>query len=173
MFCIWPSCMPSRQEHQDCNRTFEVLVQGVGAASLKAQQMALINDEFELPQSTEEFRAHINGYQVLLHAFLGVHSRLCVAHEALAKEVDCITTAVVNVCLDENGRRQIFTLILAWTWRETDNCLSRMINYQPPPSSPSMVAAAAVAIPAYSDIVQCLKNGRILCLTSLPPALFS
>jgi hypothetical protein len=165
--------MPSRQEHQDHNRTFEVLVQGVGAASFEAQQMALINNELELPQSTEEFRGYINGYQVLLRAFLGVHSRLCVACEALAKEVDCITTAIVNMHLDENGRRQIFTLILAWMWRETDNHLSRMTNHQPPPSSPSMVAAAAVAIPACSDIAQCLKNGRILCLTTLPPALFS
>jgi len=173
MFRIWLSCMPSCQEHQDRNRMFEVLAQGVGTASFEAQQMALINNEFELPQSTEEFRGHINGYQVLLRAFLGVHSRLCVACEALAKEVDCITTTVINVHLDKKVRQQIFTLILAWTWRETNNCLTRMTNYRPPPSSPSMVAAAAVTVPAHSDIAQCLKNGCILHLTSLPPALFS
>ena len=81
-----------------------MLVQGVVAASFKVQQMALINNEFELPQSTKEFRGYINGCQVLLHAFLGVHSRLHVACKALAKEVDCITTTIVGVCLDKNGR---------------------------------------------------------------------
>jgi len=110
---------------------------------------------------------------VSLHTFLGVHSHLFITCEALANEVDCITTTVVGTCLDDKVRRQIFTLILAWMWRETDNHLTRMTNYQPPPSSPSMVAAAAVVVPACSDIAQCLKNGRILHLTSLPPALFS
>ena len=47
------------------------------------------------------------------------------------------------------------------------------MNYQPPFSSPSVVAAAAVSVSACSDIVTHLKNGRILCLTSLPPALIS
>ena len=92
-----------------------MLVQGVGAASFKVQQMALTNDEFELPQSTEEFRGCINGYQVLLRSFLGVHSRLCVAHEALAKEVDCTTTAVVNMHLDDKLCQGIHMLILTWT----------------------------------------------------------
>ena len=41
--------MPRRQEHLNRNRMFEVLVQGVGTASFQVQQMALINDELELP----------------------------------------------------------------------------------------------------------------------------
>ena len=128
VFRIRPSCMPSHQEHQDRNRTFEVLVQGVGTSSFKAQQMAPIDDELELPQSTEEFRGCINGYQVFLRAFLGVHSRICVTCKALTNEVDCITTAVINVCLDDKLHREICMLILTWTWRETNNCLTRMTN---------------------------------------------
>ena len=116
---------------------------------------------------------YLNGYQVSLRAFLGVHSRLCITCKALANEVDCIMTAIVNTCLDDKVRQQIFTLILAWMWRETNNCLTRMTNYRLPPSSPSMVAAAAMVVPAHSDIAQCLKSGCTLCLTSLPPALFS
>jgi len=135
--------------------------------------VALINDEFVLPQSAQEFRGCINGYQVLLCAFLGVHSCLCITCKALTNEVDCITTAVVNMCLDNKVRRGICTLILAWTWRETDNCLTRMTNCRPPSSSPSTVAAAAVKVPACSDITEHLESGRTLCLTSLPPALFS
>ena len=68
IFRIWLSCMPHHQECLNCNRMFEVLVQGVGMASFEAQQMALINDELELPQSSEEFRGCINGYQVFLCA---------------------------------------------------------------------------------------------------------
>ena len=128
IFCIRPSCLPSHQELRNCNRTFEVLVQGVGAASFKVQQMALTDDKLELPQSTEEFRGYINGYQVFLHTFLGVHSRLCITCKALANEVDCITTTVIGMCLDEKVCQQIFTLILTWTWRETNNCLTRMTN---------------------------------------------
>ena len=76
IFCIRPSCMPRHQECLNCNRTIEVLVQGVGAALFEAQQMVLIDDELELPQSAEEFRGCINGYQVFLHAFMGVHCHL-------------------------------------------------------------------------------------------------
>ena len=150
-----------------------MLVQGVGTASFEAHQMVLINEELELPQSTEEFRGCINGYQVFLHAFLGVHSCLHITCKALAKEVDHIMSTVVNMHLDDKVRQQTFTLILTWTWRETDNCFTRMMNCRPPPSSPSMVAAVAVVVPACSDIAQCLQNGCVLCLTSLPPALFS
>ena len=91
-----------------------MLVQGVGAASFKAQQMVLINDELELPQSAEEFRGYINGYQVFLHAFLGVHSRLCITCKALTNEADCITTAIIDVCLDDKLHQGICTLILTW-----------------------------------------------------------
>ena len=48
-----------------------------------------------------------------------------------------------------------------------------MTNNRPPPSSPSMVAAAAVEAPAHSDIMTHLKSRCILCLTSLLPALIS
>ena len=41
--------MPRHQEHLNGNRTFEVLVQGVGTALFEVQQMVLINDELELP----------------------------------------------------------------------------------------------------------------------------
>ena len=75
--------------------------------------------------------------------------------------------------LDDKLRRGICVLIFAWAWRETDNCLTRMTNCRPPASSPSMVAAAAVEVPAHSDIAKHLKSGRILHLTSLPPALIS
>ena len=61
VFCIRPSCMPCHQECLNRNRTFEVLVQGVGVMSFEAQQMVLINEEPELPQSAEEFRGCING----------------------------------------------------------------------------------------------------------------
>ena len=91
--------------------------------------MVLINDELELPQSTEEFRGCINGYQVFLHAFLGVHSHLCITCKALTNKVDHITTVIVNMCLDDKLCRGIHMLILTRTWRETDNCLTRMTNY--------------------------------------------
>ena len=91
--------------------------------------MALINNKFELPQSAEEFRGCINGYQVFLCTFLGVHSRLHITCKALTNEADCITTTVVNMHLDDKVDRQIFTLILTWTWRETNNCLTRMTNH--------------------------------------------
>ena len=89
-----------------------MLVQGVGAASFEAQQMVLINDELELPQSSEEFRGCINGYQVFLCAFLGVHSCLCITCKALTNEVDCIAS---TTCLDDKVRRKICLLILTWT----------------------------------------------------------
>ena len=136
-----------------------MLVQGVGAASFEVQQMVLIDDELELPQSTEEFRGYINGYQVFLRAFLGVHSRLHITCKALTDEANCITTMIVNVCLDDKLRRGICTLILTWMWRETNNHLTRMTNYQLPASSPSMVAAAAMEVPACSDIAKHLESG--------------
>ena len=121
--------------------------------------MVLINDELELPQSAEEFRGCINGCQVFLHAFLGVHSCLCITCKALTNGADCIMTAIVNMCLDDKLRQGIHTLILTWTWRETNNCLTRMTNYQPPVSNPSMVAVAAAEVPACSDIAKHLKSG--------------
>ena len=45
-----------------------------------------------------------------------------------------------------------------------------MTNHRLPLSSPSMVAAAAVEVPAHSDIAKHLKSGQRLCLTSLPHA---
>ena len=63
--------------------------------------MALINDELELPQSAKEFRGYINSYQVFLCALLGVHSCLCIAYKALTDEVDCITSTIVNMHLDD------------------------------------------------------------------------
>ena len=78
-----------------------MLVQGVGAVSFKAQHVVLINDELELPQSAEEFRGCINGHQVFLRVLLGVHSHLHIAHKALRDEVDCITSMIVNVHVDD------------------------------------------------------------------------
>ena len=89
-----------------------MLVQGVGAASFEVQQMVLINDKLELPQSTEEFRGCINGHQVFLCTFLGVHSRLCITCKSLTDEVDHITTAIINMHLDDKLRRGICMLIL-------------------------------------------------------------
>ena len=78
-----------------------MLVQEVGATSFEAQQMVLITDELKLLQSSEEFRGCINGCQVFLRTFLGVHSRLCITCKALTEEVDCIASTVVNTCLDD------------------------------------------------------------------------
>ena len=92
---------------------------------------------------------------------------------SLTKEADCITSTIVNMHLDDKVRQGICPLILTWMWRETDNCLTKLTNCQPPASSPSMVVAAAVLVLACLDIVKHLKSGRILFLTSLPPALIS
>ena len=97
-------------------------------APFEAQQMALIDDELELSQSTEEFRGHINGYQVFLHTFLGVHSHLYITCKALTNKADCITTAIVNMCLDDKLRQGICMLILTWTQRETKDYLTRMTD---------------------------------------------
>jgi len=135
--------------------------------------MVLINDELDLPQTSEEFRGYINGYLVFLRAFLGVRSRLYITYEALANETDCITSTIVNMCLDERERRGMCLLILTWVWRETDHYLTKIVNFQPPAASPTLVASAVVLVPAYSDIVTHLRSGRILFLTTLPPALIS
>ena len=114
---------PERAAMLNRNRTYTALAAGTAnnTGQMDAQALSLSNNEISPPQTSEEFRAVINGYRVLLLTFCGEQTTLVQAYTTgLIDNLNQLVSDLEGAFLDESRRRHVFLLIMMYIHRVTN-----------------------------------------------------
>lgn len=166
---------PRRDELTNRNRVHMTMAGGTGLGQVDAVQLVLANNEIEPPTSSEQFRAYIQGYYVLLMVLLG-NVPLVQEHETeLIDQLGVLIGQLETFIPEEPRRHYVFLQTLVFIFRVMNGCMNNVLMAPMPPGlppgAPGPAPPAAAILPPFGQIAEHLMMGRIETLTTLPPDL--
>lgn len=174
IFRMRPGNSPNRKAYRKEERVYTIVGLGTGTAQEDVLKMLLDNEEFELPDSSEQFRGFLEGMYVAAVAFEGANNRAVIAYKAHV--LDQRTEIISRIELEYDShdeRRTAWVIIMAKIYRIFNDYNGKLERSPPPEALGERGATVPGAVPPFHEIPAAVADARVESLCKIPSSLFA